>query len=121
MSEVAGTRSGASNGAWRPWRSRPSSASPATPSSNSWARGVPPGCPPPPRGPRERHLDQAVQQLGVADTRLRPEAGVHRDGREAGNRVDLVDQEPPPRRATGALFLEEEVDPRHRLAPTRFE
>ena len=43
-SKAAGTRSGASSGAWRPCRSTPGSASTATTSSTSWARGCPPRC-----------------------------------------------------------------------------
>src|SRR5919197_706951 len=53
----------------------------------------------------ERELDQAVEQLAVAQPRGLPHARVPARGREPWNRVDLVDQD--------AVVLEKEVHARH--------
>ena len=55
----------------------------------------------------DREGDEAVEQLGVREPGRLPELRVHRDRREPGDRVQLVDEEAP------ARLLEEEVDPRH--------
>ena len=71
--------------------------------------------------PRECEVDQTVEQLRVADARLVPQAGIHGDRGEAGDRVHLIGEKAPTGRPVGALLLEEEVDTRHRLAPARLE
>ena len=54
----------------------------------------------------ECEIDQPVEQLRVRDPRGFPELRVHRDRREARDRVDFVDEEPAP----SGPVLEEEVD-----------
>src|ERR1700688_4381662 len=49
---------------------------------------------------------QAVGELGQGDSGELPEAGIHRDGGEAGQGVELVDEE-------AAVAFAEEVDSRH--------
>jgi len=53
----------------------------------------------------EGEVDQAIDELGIAQACLLPQLRVHRDRGEAGHRVDLVAEEATP------VFFEEEVDP----------
>src|SRR5581483_11091089 len=65
------------------------------------------------RMPFEGEADELVDQLPVRKARCLPQLRVHRDRREPGDRVELVDQE-----AT-ASFLVEEVHARHAVDPQR--
>src|SRR6476469_2967870 len=51
--------------------------------------------------PLERQLDEALDQLGIAQPRLLPEQREHRGGGETGHRLDLVDHD------AGAVEAEE--------------
>src|SRR5580704_11900463 len=55
----------------------------------------------------ERQLDQAINQLRVWQARGFPQLWIHADGREAGNRIEFVDEYLP------VATLEKEIAPRH--------
>src|SRR5215831_115021 len=61
----------------------------------------------------QREPDELVDQLGIRQPGRLPQLRIHRDRREAGNRVELVHEEPP------STLLEEEVDARHAVDPER--
>src|ERR1019366_9874 len=58
----------------------------------------------------QRERDQAVQQLAEADSTVLPHLGVHADGGEARDGIDLVDVE------LVRGFLQKEIDARHAFA-----
>jgi hypothetical protein len=61
----------------------------------------------------EGEADEAVDELVVGHARRRPQLREHRPRREAGDGVDLVDEQAPPR------LLVEEVHAGHALGPQR--
>src|SRR5687768_8987233 len=59
----------------------------------------------------EGGVDQVLDEVGIPDARRFPHLRVHRDRREPGDGVHLVDQQAP------AVLLVEEVDAGHAIDP----